>query len=350
MEWDRSRPWYHGSPERLTALRAGSTITQDIGLARVFSHKPSIVSIDDAPPKYLHDGLRPGFLYQIAEDVLAGDVTPHPRSTMAPGAEWITSRPLRVALLAATRVREEEHLTQSMIEQFTARRAPRHGEPGNGRHMSHQEGVVKFQLRYTPAAPVDLSACPELNAWRRIMFLTRLIGQDPARYDGYGYGNISQRVGPWDAQPAQRRFIISGTQTGGLTELTGEHYAMVTECRPEANTIVAEGAIKPSAESLTHGTLYALDESVRVVMHAHSPDIWRCATLLKLPSTRAEVPYGTPEMAEEVCRLFQESDVAARGIFAMAGHEDGVISFADSAERAGTILLSYLARSFAMRL
>jgi hypothetical protein len=214
--------------------------------------------------------------------------------------------------------------------------------------MSHQEGIVKYQLRFTPAPPVDLSACPELNAWRRMLHLSRLLGQEPGRYDGYGYGNISRRVAPWNAAGPLRRFIISGTQTGGLPELTSQHYALVTECRPETNMIVAEGPIKPSAESLTHGTLYALDDNLRVVMHAHSPDIWRSAALLGLHSTRADVPYGTPEMAEEVQRLFRDTDVSAHGIFSMAGHEDGVVAFADSAERAGTILLSCLARSFAL--
>ena len=42
--WDFNLPWYHGSPLQLKRLRAGSTITQDRDLARVFSHKPSLVS------------------------------------------------------------------------------------------------------------------------------------------------------------------------------------------------------------------------------------------------------------------------------------------------------------------
>ncbi len=41
----------------------------------------------------------------------------------------------------------------------------------------------------------------------------------------------------------------------------------------------------------------------------------------------AEVPYGTPEMAREVQRLFRETDVRARRIFAMAGHKDGIVAF-----------------------
>ncbi len=211
-----------------------------------------------------------------------------------------------------------------------------------------QEGTLKFQLRHTMTQAVDLNDYRELNAWRRILFLLQLIGQHPARYEGYGFGNISQRIAPFDAPPALRRFIITGTQTGGLPHLSAGHYAIVTECRPELNLIVAEGPIKPSAESLTHGSVYALDSSARFVMHAHSPHIWQQARQLDIPTTPEDVPYGTPEMAEAVSRLFAETDVAARRIFCMGGHEDGVITFGASAEEAGQAMLRYLARALAV--
>ena len=40
--------WFHGSPLRLETLTTGSTITPLRDLARVFSHKPALVSLDDA--------------------------------------------------------------------------------------------------------------------------------------------------------------------------------------------------------------------------------------------------------------------------------------------------------------
>ena len=79
--------------------------------------------------------------------------------------------------------------------------------------------------------PFDKSR--EINAWRKILYMTQLIGQDPARYGGFGYGNISQRLAPFDAAERQRRFVISGTQTGELADLTEEHYATVLECHPD---------------------------------------------------------------------------------------------------------------------
>jgi hypothetical protein len=49
--------------------------------------------------------------------------------------------------------------------------------------------------------------------------------------------------------------------------------------------------------------------------------------LHRIPTTDAAVAYGTPDMAMEVGRLFRESDLAQVGLFAMAGHEEGLVSF-----------------------
>ena len=209
--------------------------------------------------------------------------------------------------------------------------------------MSQQEGIVKFRLQFTQAPPMPFDKLREINAWRRILYLAQLIGQIPY---GFGYGNISQRLEPFDAPEHQRRFVISGTQTGWLADLTEEHYATVLECYPDRNLIVAEGPIRPSSESMTHGMLYALDDSLRFAIHAHSPHIWHSAQALGIPITREGVAYGTPEMAEEVRRLFQDTPAREYLIFAMGGHEDGVVSFGQTAEEAGTVLVSYLARAF----
>ena len=188
--------------------------------------------------------------------------------------------------------------------------------------MVEREGAIKFQLQYAEAAPLPADLLAELNAWRKIMFLTELIGQEPQRYGGYGYGNISQRLDSARSRDRQAFFVISGTQTGHIRNLDRGHYATVLKCIPEQNLIVAEGPIRPSSESLTHSTLYALDSTIRCVIHAHSPHIWRHAAHLGIPHTRAAVPYGTPAMAEETERLYRDSDVRDRKVFAMGGHTD----------------------------
>ena len=112
---DCSKTWYHGSPLKLDVLRAGSTMTQWRDLARVFSHKPPIISISD-DRRLQHNGTRPGYLYEVAEPVAPEDVEPHPRTTMRPGDEWLTHRELRLRLIGETTVRSEECLSDADIE------------------------------------------------------------------------------------------------------------------------------------------------------------------------------------------------------------------------------------------
>ena len=116
----KGETWYHGSPLQLTTLRAGSTITRDRDLARVFSHKPPLVSIGD-DGAIQHTGTLPGYLYRIDEPLEPEDAYPHPRTTMQPGLEWLTCRELRLELIGPTVVREEEFLTEEQVAVLRAR-------------------------------------------------------------------------------------------------------------------------------------------------------------------------------------------------------------------------------------
>jgi ribulose-5-phosphate 4-epimerase/fuculose-1-phosphate aldolase len=204
------------------------------------------------------------------------------------------------------------------------------------------EGVIKFDLEFSAAAPGPVPGLDELNAWRHILRQLGLIGQHPARYGGCGFGNISRRLPPYDAPQNHRPFIVSGSQTGHLQELSSADFATVSEYDVARNRIVANGPVKPSAESLTHGAVYNARTDIRSIFHVHSPAIWRCASLLGLPVTDARVPYGTPAMAREVGRLVD----GAAGTLVMGGHEDGVMAFGQTADEAGSILLRALAHSY----
>jgi len=120
--WDRTAPWYHGSPEQLTNLRTGSTITQNQDLARIFSHKPDLVCIEDGG-RIRHSGSLPGYLYRIAEELETEDVMPHPRSTMPDGQEWLVTRPLRVELIGPTTPQPGELLSPEECRAFRRRAA-----------------------------------------------------------------------------------------------------------------------------------------------------------------------------------------------------------------------------------
>lgn len=207
--------------------------------------------------------------------------------------------------------------------------------------MPTQEGVTKFDLQFTPSAPLPFDELRALNAWRTIFYRLGLLGRDLGRYGGAGFGNVSRRLAPFDGP--EPRFAITGTQTGYLPVLDERHYAVVLETGPDGNRVVAQGPVAPSSESLTHGMLYKLDDEIRYIFHVHCPEIWRNAHALRVAVTDPNAAYGTPAMAVEVERLFEAARVRERKIFAMGGHEDGVIAFGCSAQHAGIIMLRCLA-------
>jgi ribulose-5-phosphate 4-epimerase/fuculose-1-phosphate aldolase len=209
-----------------------------------------------------------------------------------------------------------------------------------------EEGVIRFDLEYTTSAPLTIPGLDELNAWRRILRQLGLIGQDPERYGGYGFGNISRRLPPFNATENHRAFIISGSQTGHLAELSAAGFAAISAYDTSLNRVVANGPIKPSSESLTHGSVYNINNDIRVIFHVHSAEIWRCASVLNLPTTDVRVPYGTPAMAREVERLFEGVDHIETGVFVMGGHQDGVIAFGHTVDDTGCVLMRALAHSY----
>ena len=215
--------------------------------------------------------------------------------------------------------------------------------------MAEQEGVLKFQLRYKRSGPIEKSFISELNAWRTVLFRLNLIGQDPSRYGGFGFGNISRRMPPFRCDtPEQIRFIITGTQTGSLETLSPKQYTTVTGATLSENCVSAEGPVEPSSEALTHAAVYAADNGLRFIFHVHCPQIWQRSSALALPFTDPDIPYGTVEMARAVTRLIKDHKTRKSLIFSMLGHEDGIVSFGRSAEEAGCILVHSLARALAV--
>ena len=207
-----------------------------------------------------------------------------------------------------------------------------------------QDGVIQFSMDYSPAAPLAWKMLQQINAWRQILYQLGLIGQDGRRYNGYGFGNISIRR---QTEPSLHTFIISGAQTGGISSLTAEHYTLVKDFDLSANRVTAEGPVAPSSESLTHGILYDINRSTGAVIHIHSPDIWEHSDDLGIPATHPDIPYGTPEMAEQVCQLFQKDQLISCRIFSMGGHQDGIVTFGNTVEEAGLTAIRYLARAMA---
>jgi L-ribulose-5-phosphate 4-epimerase len=204
--------------------------------------------------------------------------------------------------------------------------------------MSETEGVIKFQLDYEQCDSLDDSQVADLEKWRQRLLRLGLIGQDARRYEGLGFGNISQRSA---APSAAAAFIISGTQTGHLREMGGAHYAVVTGCDPRRNWLQARGAVKPSSEAMTHAVIYRKVPAAAAVIHVHSPDLWRHAQRLGLAVTDAAVEYGTPQMAAEIERIV-DAGLPRGHTISMGGHEDGIITWGESLDAAGHELLMLL--------
>jgi len=193
-----------------------------------------------------------------------------------------------------------------------------------------EKGYIKFNCNWIKSEPKSFSKFIEINNWRNKLYDLGLIGVYP---NGIGFGNISIRDN-------LNQFIITGSATGGIEKLSEQHYTKVTEFSLEKNSLTCEGPIKASSESLTHAAIYQTNPEVNVVIHVHNLNLWK-KLINKIPTTSKDAEYGTPEMAKEIIRLFNETDVKEKKILAMEGHKEGIISFGNTMEEAGKILLNY---------
>ncbi len=207
--------------------------------------------------------------------------------------------------------------------------------------QQNHEGVIKFHLDFRAGPAPEESLLVELNAWRARFLELGLIGQDPQRYEGYGFGNLSRRL----PDPKGNAFLISGTQTGHLDALLASHYATVLQCNPAKNQLQATGQIKPSSEALSHGILYQSNPEIHWVMHLHSPEIFNNYRFLALPCTDPSAAYGTPEMASAIEALAKEREDRHASLLVMGGHEDGILAYGADAEATGELVIRTLNRA-----
>lgn len=199
---------------------------------------------------------------------------------------------------------------------------------------SAADGVIKYHSKRVAGAVPLSSELEQLNLARTALFDLGLIGVNA---QGIGYGNVSVRS-------EGKQFVISGSATGGLRLLTRAHYCLVTSFSVEDNSVCLRGAIEASSESMTHGAIYAADPRVHCVIHVHSRPLFDAMIAQAALHTAADVAYGTPSMAQAVSRL-----VAQQGqlpvIFAMAGHDEGVVAYGADVASAQDLLIESFERS-----
>lgn len=194
------------------------------------------------------------------------------------------------------------------------------------------EGYTKYECEWRQAPALSAESVAELNAWRNQLYQRGLIGYYPEHR--VGFGNVSIRAGDSGA------FIISGTQTGHVETTDERHYARVIRCDIEANRVVCEGPVQASSEALTHAAIYALDATIRAVVHVHDATLWK-ELIDRVPTTARDVSYGTPEMAHEFRRLYEETGFATQGIAVMGGHDEGIVTFGRDIEDASRRIIGY---------
>ena len=191
--------------------------------------------------------------------------------------------------------------------------------------MAEQEGVIKYQAEQKAGQVVcGVQQLHTLNAQRERLKEAAVLGQDPARYEGLGFGNMS-----WRNHRSTLDFFITATQTGALPVLNDKHLAHVQMASWQDNYLAYCGESAPSSEALSHAALYECAPTVMAVVHVHAPDIWYHAAALGLALTPEDLQYGTPAMARALQTAWQDQRLAGNGpvvVIAMGGHEDGVIA------------------------
>jgi ribulose-5-phosphate 4-epimerase/fuculose-1-phosphate aldolase len=186
-----------------------------------------------------------------------------------------------------------------------------------------EEGIIQYdpsRFTFIPLLPRHEYAVVE--KYRKILNQMDLIG---AYENGVGFGNISHRKNYSHILRIQKpQFIITGSQTGHLKNLTGEHYTRVIDFDIDAFSVTAQGAVKASSETVTHASIYQMNPYIQAVVHFHHKKIWDNMIKGDYEFTGKWILYGTYEMAIAVRDCIGDK---TQGIFVMKGHEEGAIAY-----------------------
>lgn len=202
----------------------------------------------------------------------------------------------------------------------------------NNQKHTIDEGYIKFNIKWINE-PLSINVPENLMQYRDKMHELKQIGH--YKEMNIGYGNISIKT--------EKGMLISGTQTGNISPIKPKHFTLVTAYNIDENSVVCRGPIKASSESMTHAAIYEADSSVNAIIHIHNLALWK-KLMNTVPTTKKEVPYGTPEMAYEIFRLFKNSTVKGDKVIVMAGHDEGIIVFGKTLDEAGEKVLKLLSK------
>jgi len=192
------------------------------------------------------------------------------------------------------------------------------------------DGYIKFHCDWEKHTVLSAEDIISLNSCRNRLFSLKLIGAYPG---GVGYGNISVRT-------FDNEFIITGSATGDHAILTPDFYSKVVGFDIDNNYLKCVGLRQASSESMTHAAIYSIDKNINAVIHIHNQKLWDYL-LNKVPTTSPDATYGTPEIAREMTRLFNDEQAGKKGIIVTEGHKEGVFTFGKDLDTAEKILMKY---------
>ncbi|MEL7341184.1 MAG: class II aldolase/adducin family protein [Bacteroidota bacterium] len=181
------------------------------------------------------------------------------------------------------------------------------------------EGYIKYQLHWQKKNAFPKSCWQELAHYRQFFYRENLIGWDDEL--GVGFGNLSLKTRQTDVG-----FFISGTQTGGLSNLDQRHFCRVERYDIATNQLWCSGPIKASSESLTHAAVYEANPHYQAVVHVHHKGMWEYF-FEHLPTTSIHAAYGTPEMARAIQECVLPGHNPTPQLVIMGGHQDGILAF-----------------------
>lgn len=196
------------------------------------------------------------------------------------------------------------------------------------------DGYIKYSSERHDGVVPESTQLQALNQTRTILFDLGLIGTYP---DGVGYGNLSIRA-------TGDQFVITASATGGIRTLDSTQYCLVENFSVDQNHVQSRGALPASSEAMTHGAIYAANPAVQCVVHVHCRklfDYWLSNDRLATP---ADIPYGTPAMARAVSQL-AAAQARLPVLFAMAGHDEGIVAYGADAATTHNLLLTEWQRS-----
>ena len=196
------------------------------------------------------------------------------------------------------------------------------------------EGYIKYHSARRDGVVPESAQLDALNQTRTQLFDLGLIGVYPS---GVGYGNLSIR-----ATGAQ--FVITASATGGIRTLQNVHYCLVEQFSVAHNQVHSLGTLAASSEAMTHGAIYCANPSVHCVVHVHSRQLFDYWMVNRLLSTSENIPYGTPAMSEKVSRLAVALPLLPV-MFAMAGHDEGMVAYGADVATTLALLLNELKRA-----